>query len=113
MAKNAKIKPYHKKSKSQIAPTESDKLKENIIFSYKYLDFTNNKFQFPKNKPDYFVKMIERFKEKGFKNLPQQLQDGEDYQFSISKVKYGRIHGVLLDNIFYIVWFDHAHNLLP
>jgi len=51
--------------------------------------------------------------ENKFKNLPQHLQDGEDYQFSISQVKYGRIHGVLLDNIFYIVWFDPFHKLAP
>ncbi|MEA5579531.1 hypothetical protein [Anabaena sp. UHCC 0451] len=26
---------------------------------------------------------------------------------------YGRIHGFIFDNTFYIVWFDPAHNLFP
>ena len=137
-----KIKPHLRKSEVKILPIKSDRLKESIIFSFKYLDFTNKKFQFPKNKPNYFITMIKRFQsiccltlnqfkvdcsesihshsidwktvtENRFKNLPRQLQDGEDYQFSISQVKYGRIHGILLDNIFYIVWFDHAHKLSP
>jgi len=59
--KKAKIKPHLKKTELKVIPKESDRLKEYIIFSFKYLDFTNKKFQFPKDKPDYFVAMIERF----------------------------------------------------
>ncbi|MCI0514024.1 hypothetical protein L0128_12485 [candidate division KSB1 bacterium] len=138
--KKAKIKPTLKTAVPKISPTQPTRLNENIIFSFKYLDFTNTKFQLPDAKPDYFPVLIKRFQsicnltlnqfrvdcaasmhrhsinwktatEKDFKNLPQQLQDGEDFQFSISKVKYGRIHGVLSDNIFFIVWFDPDHKL--
>jgi hypothetical protein len=137
-----RIRAHHKKSKAKIIPQTPSKLKEHILFSFRYLDFSNKKFQFPENKPDYFINLIHRLQEtckitledfritsaksfhshaicwitateNQFKNLPKQLQDGEDWQFSITKVKYGRIHGVLLDNIFFIVWFDPYHKLSP
>lgn len=34
------------------------------------------------------------------------------FEISLGK-NHGRIHGFILDNIFYIVWVDPAHNLYP
>lgn len=36
----------------------------------------------------------------------------DSFELSIAK-NYGRIHGFIFDNTFYIVWFDPAHNLFP
>lgn len=140
--RKAKFKLYHKDSTTFISPAQTSKLGENIIFSFRHVDFENKKFQMPENKPEYFTEVVNRFKEvcrltlgqltgkdarvfhchainwntateSGFKNISTELQDAKDYQFSITKVKYGRIHGVLLGNIFYIVWFDPDHKLSP
>lgn len=44
--------------------------------------------------------------------LRQLEEDKACIQFSISKAK-GRVHGFMIDNIFYIVWLDRFHNLYP
>jgi hypothetical protein len=41
--------------------------------------------------------------------LMEQIAD-RSYQLSISKAR-GRIHGFILENVFYIVWFDPDHQL--
>ncbi len=33
------------------------------------------------------------------------------WQFQISGNEYGRVHGFLIRNLFYVVWFDPCHNL--
>lgn len=40
------------------------------------------------------------------------LQQVECMQFRISKSK-GRVHGFIIGNIFYIVWLDPHHNMIP
>ena len=46
-----------------------------------------------------------------------QKQYGEEitrdsFELRVAK-SYGRIHGFIFNNTFYIVWFDPAHNLFP
>lgn len=47
----------------------------------------------------------------GYKHLSPQLQDCEPRQFSLSANNYGRVHGILIDNVFYVVWLDPGHAL--
>jgi hypothetical protein len=47
----------------------------------------------------------------GFTSLNSQLKQKEAWQFEISKVEHGRVHGIIIDNVFYVVWIDPAHNL--
>jgi len=35
------------------------------------------------------------------------------YQFSLSSNEHGRVHGFLIDEVFYIVWLDPDHQLYP
>ena len=44
--------------------------------------------------------------------IPEDIDLKEFWQVRISKTK-GGIHGTLIDNIFYVVWFDPHHNLYP
>jgi len=41
-------------------------------------------------------------------NLKEFIKNS--FEISLSK-RYGRIHGFIYQNIFYIIWFDPAHNL--
>lgn len=63
-----------------------------------------------------------RFHSQTYNLLKNNLQGEEDIDEKVEKIlkqafeiriskNYGRIHGFLLDNTFYIVWFDPAHNL--
>lgn len=45
----------------------------------------------------------------GFKNIHEQLWLGKEWQFSAKSDS--RVHGFLIDEIFYIVWLDPNHKL--
>ena len=44
--------------------------------------------------------------------LPEKVSLEDMWQIRISKRK-GGIHGVLRENVFYVIWFDPLHNLYP
>lgn len=48
---------------------------------------------------------------KGYKHLSKQLQGCTPWQFSLSVNEHGRVHGILIDNVFYVVWLDPEHSL--
>lgn len=47
----------------------------------------------------------------GFIHLNEQLRSGQPWQFEITSNEHGRIHGLLLDDTFYVVWIDPDHLL--
>lgn len=47
----------------------------------------------------------------GFSCLNDQLRSLDGYEIEVEKELYGRIHGFILDNVFFIVWLDPDHNL--
>ncbi|MEM6188279.1 hypothetical protein [Shewanella scandinavica] len=49
----------------------------------------------------------------GFSHLNEELQLAMPFQFQISSNEYGRVHGFLIDDVFYTVWFDPYHQLYP
>ena len=57
------------------------------------------------------IKWDETSEPNGFGHLSEQMQACEPWQFSISANAHGRVHGILLDSIFYVVWFDPEHRL--
>jgi hypothetical protein len=111
-----------------------------VKFSFKYLIKDNASFDFSGQEADYFLKLIDRFKDissmtikdfranysKSLRNhaikwsdtteqafgLPneEQLVD-EPFQFSVSSNKYGRVIGFFIEDVFYAVWFDNKHQL--
>lgn len=49
----------------------------------------------------------------GFSMLNEQLRGEDAWEFEITRNEHGRVHGLLLDETFYIVWIDPDHNLYP
>lgn len=47
----------------------------------------------------------------GFSRLNEQLRDEEAWQFEITKNEHGRVHGILLEDTFYVIWVDPTHYL--
>ena len=47
----------------------------------------------------------------GFSSINAQLRQCEAWQFQLSANEHGRIHGLLLDDVFYVVWLDPKHSL--
>jgi hypothetical protein len=60
---------------------------------------------------NHLIKVSETSEPDGFKTLNEQLKDKEAWQFEITKSEHGRVHGILIDAVFYIVWVDPCHNL--
>ena len=47
----------------------------------------------------------------GYAHLSEQLRQCEPWQFALSVNEHGRIHGILIDEVFYVVWLDHDHKM--
>ncbi|MEJ1826111.1 hypothetical protein SMA73_25430, partial [Escherichia coli] len=47
----------------------------------------------------------------GFPHLPDEWDGHEAWQFQLSANKHGRVHGILVDEVFYVVWLDPEHRL--
>lgn len=47
----------------------------------------------------------------GYSNLNEHLRHSQPWQFSLSSNEHGRVHGILLDEVFYVIWLDPDHNL--
>lgn len=45
----------------------------------------------------------------GFTNLNEQFESYEPWQFSVSVNQHGRVHGIIIDDCFYIIWLDCNH----
>jgi hypothetical protein len=49
----------------------------------------------------------------GFPNLNEQFSSYPGWQFCLTSNEHGRVHGILVDDTFHIIWLDHDHNLYP
>ncbi|OYV36500.1 MAG: hypothetical protein B7Z83_06025 [Thiomonas sp. 20-64-5] len=49
----------------------------------------------------------------GYAHLSEQLQDCQTWQFSLARDELGRVHGILIDDVFYVVWLDPEHRMYP
>jgi hypothetical protein len=47
----------------------------------------------------------------GFKLANRQLQQAQPWQFEITANQHGRVHGILLDDTFFVIWIDPGHKL--
>lgn len=117
--------------------------KEEVIFSWRLFDRNHEYFNVGKCEESWFISLLDGLRDisrmtvgefrqhserRGLRvhshnwqratakfNMPGDWfeQNKENcLQFSVSKAK-GRVHGILIDNIFYIVWLDPYHNLYP
>ncbi|TVQ16480.1 MAG: hypothetical protein EA367_20095 [Leptolyngbya sp. DLM2.Bin15] len=129
--------------KASASGIESTKLKpQGISFSFKYYQNDHYKFSCNEKAATYWLTLIDRLKaisglshkellanrssalrchpirwedtsEHGF-GLPNEEQLVDiPYQFSVSSNEHGRVHGFLIDEVFYVVWLDPEHLLYP
>jgi hypothetical protein len=47
----------------------------------------------------------------GFANLNEQFRSEEAWEFEITRNEHGRVHGLLMEDTFYIIWIDPEHLL--
>ena len=113
-----------------------------LSFSFKYFKTVDGNFDPYSRDSDYFIVLLERIKELSrltlqqfYSNRSQALRShpidwhdttensfgipgeeqivGTPYQFELSANEYGRIHGFVIDSVFFIRWLDPDHNLYP
>jgi len=126
-----------KRRKKEKHPLNKPTLREpNLLsFSFKCLELNSKQFPISKCGSKYLEKLLERFKNLSslyineikfgqygdslrvhshdvqFQNLPEQISQCKPYQISLSGK--GRVHGVFLDDIFYVVLLDPNHDFYP
>jgi hypothetical protein len=82
-----------------------DKLKQ--ISTMKFADFR----QAGKALRSHAIDWDKTSEPDGYAHLNEQMQQCEPWQFSLAREELGRVHGLLLDDVFYVVWVDHEHKL--
>ena len=112
-----------------------------LKFSFKFLDLNHDKFCTARCQDGYLDKLLQRLKDvsglpvrefranrskalrchpiewsdtterDGFTSLNEQLRGEEPWQFELTANEHGRVHGLLIDETFYVVWIDPAHKL--
>ncbi|HEY8579644.1 MAG TPA: hypothetical protein VIL72_07150 [Beijerinckiaceae bacterium] len=49
----------------------------------------------------------------GFGALNEHYQAYSGWQFCITANEHGRVHGIIIDDTFYVIWLDRDHRLYP
>lgn len=131
------------KSASRIQPQPAALEDDIVRFSFKHLDLAHPKFSIAKQGTAYLHSLLDRLKAisalkvmeflsnrssalrvhpidwadtsepDGFTHLNEQLRDLTAYQFQISANAHGRVHGFMIDYVFFVVWLDPDHRLYP
>lgn len=81
------------------------------ISTFKIGEFTTNNSKAIRS---HSIKWEETTESEGFICLNQTIRDYANqvsFQFEITANEHGRIHGFILENIFYVIWFDPFHKL--
>lgn len=91
--------------KAAYLPTLFDRLKQ--ISTMRFADFR----QAGKSLRSHAIDWGKTSEPYGYAHLNEQMQQCEPWQFSLTREELGRVHGLLLDDVFYVVWVDHEHKL--
>ncbi len=49
----------------------------------------------------------------GFGHLNEHFRVIPGWQFCVSANEHGRVHGLIIDDTFYVIWLDRDHRLYP
>lgn len=49
----------------------------------------------------------------GFAHLNEHFRAYPGWQFCLSANEHGRVHGILIDDTFHVIWLDQDHKLYP
>ena len=112
-----------------------------LKFSFRHLDLQTEKFQLSECGEDFLRHLLQTIRElsswtieqfceqnnresrhviefgattepDGFRNVDtDQLAYHESWQFQLSQREHWRVHGILIDDTFYVVWLDPNHRL--
>jgi hypothetical protein len=99
---------FYLSAEANYAATLLDRLRE--VSSMRVSEFRANKSRAIRA---HTLDWTETSEKSGYSHLTQQLQQCEPWQFCLSANEHGRIHGILIDEVFYVVWLDPGHKMYP
>lgn len=138
-----RIKTTKKEHRGRLIDQTELQVNYGLTFSFKYLDLQDRHgdFSLDHSEDGYTKTLLSRLKglsgmtisefrhnkglrahpidfsgtahKKGFSHLNEQLRDKEPWQFQLTSNKHGRVHGLLIAEIFYVIWLDPDHRLFP
>ena len=79
-----------------------------------YSEYTVEQFEEENNKDRRHKNFwADTDEENGFTHLSEEIQDEYSWQFALDTNDEWRVHGMLVDNVFFVVWLDPEHKLAP
>jgi len=79
-----------------------------------FSNWTIDDFQDQNNKDHrHIIDFRQTTEPHGFSNVvdPDQFDYHEAWQFQLSQTELWRVHGILVDNTFFVIWLDPKHQL--
>jgi hypothetical protein len=80
------------------------------LSSWKVVDFTGKTEKSVRNHSHQWDRTT---RPNGFANLNAHYQAYDGWQFCLTANEHGRVHGIIMDDTFYVIWLDHDHALYP
>lgn len=90
------------------AATLLERLRE--VSSMRVSEFRANRHKSLRAHPHDWTETSEK---DGYAHLTEQLKQCEPWQFCLTANEHGRVHGILIDEVFYVVWLDPEHKMYP
>jgi hypothetical protein len=78
------------------------------VSSWTVREFTEKQDNSLRNHPHDWA---ETSRPDGFTRLNQHYRDYAGWQFCLSANERGRVHGIIIDDTFYVIWLDQDHRL--
>lgn len=88
--------------------TLMERLKALSTWTVKQFTTTSNK-----SVRNHSITWAETARPDGFKHLNEQFRSYTGWQFSLTANEHGRVHGIIIDDTFYVIWLDCGHRLYP
>jgi hypothetical protein len=80
------------------------------LFGWTVRDFTSRQESTIRNHQHDWT---ESSRPDGFSHLNAHYRAYPGWQFSLTANEHGRVHGIIIDDTFYVIWLDKDHALYP
>ncbi|GGK45329.1 hypothetical protein [Salinarimonas ramus] len=80
------------------------------LSSWDVVRFTN---QYDKAVRNHVIDWARTARPEGFDHLNEQYRAYPAWQFSLTSNEHGRVHGIIIDDTFFVIWLDANHALYP
>lgn len=81
-----------------------------VLSNWTVMEFVS---KYQKNIRNHKIDWSDTSRATGFVRMKSEHKAAEAYQFCVDDHNFGRVHGIFVGDVFFVVWLDHNHKLYP